>query len=113
MSVLGRARLGVMYGHGTREIVDLFLPDGVPKGLVVFVHGGFWRRTGGAPWSHLAPGAGARWHAWGRCRTKSFIPALICPPHAGTPRGVARSGERGCGNKGCGRGLAQRVVLAS
>jgi acetyl esterase/lipase len=56
MSVLGRARLGVMYGHGTREIVDLFLPDGVPKGLVVFVHGGFWRQTDGSLWSHLAQG---------------------------------------------------------
>ncbi|WP_416884069.1 alpha/beta hydrolase [Marivita sp.] len=57
MSVLGRARLGVMYGHGTREIVDLFLPDGVPKGLVVFVHGGFWRQTDGSLWSHLAQGS--------------------------------------------------------
>lgn len=57
MSVLGRARLGVMYGHGTREIVDLFLPDGVPKGLFVFVHGGFWRQTDGSLWSHYAQGA--------------------------------------------------------
>ena len=57
MSVLGRSRLGVMYGHGTREIVDLFLPDGFPKGIVVFVHGGFWRQTDGSLWSHFAQGA--------------------------------------------------------
>ncbi len=57
MSVLGRSRLGVMYGHGTREIVDLFLPDGTPKGIFVFVHGGYWRQGDGSMWSHLAQGA--------------------------------------------------------
>ncbi|MCK0151515.1 alpha/beta hydrolase [Marivita sp. S6314] len=56
MSVLGRARLGVMYGHGTREVVDIFLPDGPPKGVMVFVHGGFWRMFDGAAWSHFAQG---------------------------------------------------------
>lgn len=57
MSVQGRARLGVMYGHGTREVVDIFLPDGVPRGVMVFVHGGFWRMFDGALWSHFAQGA--------------------------------------------------------
>lgn len=57
MSVLGRARLGVMYGHGTREVVDLFQPDRVPKGTMVFVHGGYWRQTDGSLWSHFAQGA--------------------------------------------------------
>ncbi len=57
MSVLGRARLGVMYGHGPREIVDLFIPDGAPKGLFVFVHGGFWRMFDSSYWSHFAEGA--------------------------------------------------------
>lgn len=57
MSVLGRARLGVMYGHGPREIVDLFLPDGAPKGIFVFVHGGYWRQGDGSMWSHFAQGA--------------------------------------------------------
>ena len=60
MSVMGRARLGVMYGHGTREVVDVFQPDGTPKGLFVFVHGGYWRKFDGATWSHLAQGALAR-----------------------------------------------------
>lgn len=57
MSVLSRARLGVMYGHGTREVVDLFLPDCAPKGIFVFVHGGYWREGDGSLWSHFAQGA--------------------------------------------------------
>lgn len=57
LSVVGRARLGVMYGHGPREIVDVFLPGGVPKGVFVFVHGGFWRMFDGSYWSHFAQGA--------------------------------------------------------
>ena len=56
-AVMGRARLGVMYGHGTREIVDLFQPSGVAKGVMVFVHGGYWRRFDGSLWSHFARGA--------------------------------------------------------
>lgn len=35
---------------------DLFLPP-APKGLVVFIHGGFWMATGRDWWSHLAVGA--------------------------------------------------------
>ena len=32
--------LDVRYGTQEREVYDLFLPNGAPKGLVVFVHGG-------------------------------------------------------------------------
>ncbi|RMC35720.1 alpha/beta hydrolase [Paracoccus alkanivorans] len=39
---------------------DLFLPDTTPKGLAVFIHGGFWMRTSPAAWSHLAAGPLAR-----------------------------------------------------
>ncbi|SIS76012.1 alpha/beta hydrolase [Paracoccus saliphilus] len=35
---------------------DLFLPDTTPKGLAVFIHGGFWMKTSPATWSHLAAG---------------------------------------------------------
>lgn len=55
----GRARLGVMYGHGSRHQIDLFLPDGVPSGLAVFVHGGYWLKFDNSYWSHLAEGARA------------------------------------------------------
>ncbi|MGY9045872.1 MAG: alpha/beta hydrolase [Rhodobacterales bacterium] len=56
MAVPGRARLGVMYGHGTRQAMDLFLPDAPPAGLTVFVHGGYWRRFDRALFSHFASG---------------------------------------------------------
>lgn len=35
---------------------DLFLPEGTPRGLAIFIHGGFWMRTSPATWSHLAAG---------------------------------------------------------
>lgn len=60
LAAAGRARLGLMYGHGPREVLDLFLPDGVPVGLAVFVHGGYWLRFDRESWSHFAEGARAR-----------------------------------------------------
>lgn len=57
LSVAGRARLGLMYGHGSRQAMDLFLPDKPPKGLIVFVHGGYWKSFDRSSWSHLAEGA--------------------------------------------------------
>lgn len=55
----GQARLGISYGLSERQAFDLFLPDGPPEGLMIFVHGGFWRITDRAVWSHLAEGARA------------------------------------------------------
>lgn len=34
----------------------LFLPDGMPKGLAVFIHGGYWMKFDPSFWSHLAAG---------------------------------------------------------
>jgi acetyl esterase/lipase len=51
-----RARLDIPYGATARERFDLFLPDGMAQGLVVFVHGGYWRAFGKSDWSHLAGG---------------------------------------------------------
>jgi hypothetical protein len=59
----GRARLDLAYGERPRNRLDLFLPDGAPKGLVVFVHGGFWLRLDKSYWSHLAAGPLAHGHA--------------------------------------------------
>ena len=56
MTAAGRARLDIAYGDGARERFDLFLPDGGAQGLVVFVHGGYWRAFGKSDWSHLADG---------------------------------------------------------
>ena len=53
----GRARLDLGYGDKARNRFDLFLPEGRPTGLVVFVHGGFWMRLDKSYWSHLARGS--------------------------------------------------------
>jgi len=55
-----RARLGLAYGAGDRQALDLFLPDSAPRGLMVFVHGGYWIEGHRDLWSHLAAGATAR-----------------------------------------------------
>jgi acetyl esterase/lipase len=53
----GRARLDLVYGERPRNRFDLFLPEQAPKGLVVYVHGGYWVRFDKSYWSHLANGA--------------------------------------------------------
>jgi arylformamidase len=53
----GRAKLDLAYGDRPRNRFDLFLPVGDPKGLVVFIHGGYWMRFDQSYWSHLAKGA--------------------------------------------------------
>jgi arylformamidase len=52
----GRLREGVPYGPHPRQRFDLFLPESAPVGLVVFVHGGYWRAFDRGDWSHLAAG---------------------------------------------------------
>lgn len=63
MQAAGRAELDIAYGKGERNKLDLFLPEGEPQGLVVFVHGGYWKAFDKSIWSHLAAGALARGHA--------------------------------------------------
>jgi acetyl esterase/lipase len=58
-----RGRLGLPYGSNARQAFDLFLPETEPRGLFVFVHGGYWLRNDGSLWSHLAAGPLARGHA--------------------------------------------------
>ena len=53
----GRATLDISYGERPRNRFDLFAPEGRPKGLVVFVHGGFWKALDKSFWSHLARGS--------------------------------------------------------
>jgi len=55
-----RLREGLPYGPHPRQRFDLFLPEGAPRGLVVYVHGGYWRAYDRGDWSHLAGGALAR-----------------------------------------------------
>lgn len=51
-----RCELDLAYGAGARQKLDLFLPEGAPKGCVVFVHGGYWHLFDKAFFSHLAAG---------------------------------------------------------
>lgn len=44
------------YGPGPREGIDLFRPRGTARGVIVFVHGGYWRAFHRHDWSHLAAG---------------------------------------------------------
>ncbi len=55
-----RAELGLIHGPGARHRFDLFRPEGPARGLMVFVHGGYWLAFGRESWSHLAAGAIAR-----------------------------------------------------
>jgi len=49
--------IDLAYGAGEREKLDLFVPAGKPRGLFVFVHGGYWVALDKSKWSHLARGA--------------------------------------------------------
>ena len=60
LTAAGRAELGVSYGDKPRQHYDLFRPESEPKGLVVFVHGGYWKAQEIGNWSHFAGGALAR-----------------------------------------------------
>lgn len=55
-----RTTLNIPYGPGARQAFDLFHPEASPKGLLVFVHGGYWLACDRADYSHLAAGALAR-----------------------------------------------------
>ena len=55
-----RAELDLPYGPGARQRLDLFLPETTPRGVLVFVHGGYWHLFSKAHWSHLAAGPLAR-----------------------------------------------------
>ncbi len=51
-------QLDVTYGSGEREKLDLFFPqDSESKGLVMIVHGGYWKAFDKSAFSHLAKGA--------------------------------------------------------
>ena len=58
----GRTR----YGDDPSQYADLYRPTGTPRGVVVVVHGGFWRAqydaTLGAPLAEALAGQG--WAAW-------------------------------------------------
>lgn len=52
----GLADLDQPYGDSPRQRFDLFHTREAPKGLFVFVHGGYWLKFDKSTWSHLAAG---------------------------------------------------------
>lgn len=64
----------ISYGPDERHAFDLVLPEKQPKGLIVFVHGGFWMRLSKDYWTHYAKGARA--HGW----------AVAIPSYTLTPK---------------------------
>lgn len=85
-----RAQLALRYGPGARQRFDLFLPGmDAPRGLLVFVHGGYWMAGNRSGWSHLAAGAVAR--GWA-CAVPSYTLAPGCRIAAMTAE-IARAVE--------------------
>ena len=70
-----RITADIPYGTQERQKFDIIWPDDTPKGLAVFVHGGYWMRLEKANWSDLAEGA--RKHGWAVC-----IPSYTLTPQA-------------------------------
>jgi arylformamidase len=58
-----RAQLNLPYGAQMRQKLDLFLPHGPARGLMLFIHGGYWLAFDRTDFSHLAQGALARGYA--------------------------------------------------
>lgn len=53
----GRLIPDIAYADGARNHYDLILPEGMAKGTLVYVHGGYWKGLDKSFWSHLAQGA--------------------------------------------------------
>lgn len=67
--------LDIAYGDHPRQHLDLFWPETTPKGLAVFVHGGYWLKFDKSSWSHLAEGARAK--GWAVA-----LPSYVLAPEA-------------------------------
>ena len=56
-------RLDLRYGPGSKETLDLFLPEGRARGTFLFWHGGYWRAFDKSDFSFVATPFVARGHA--------------------------------------------------
>jgi acetyl esterase/lipase len=80
----------IPYGPHDCERLHLFRPEGTPRGLVLLVHGGYWRAFSREDFSHLAAGPLAL--GWAVA-----IPSYVLCPEAtvgGIVRAVARALDR-------------------
>lgn len=72
----GRLKADISYGPHVRNRLDLFMPEGQPKGLAVIVHGGYWMLFGRETFSYLAAGPVAAGFA-------VAMPSYVLCPEAG------------------------------
>ncbi|MBV2143269.1 alpha/beta hydrolase [Falsochrobactrum sp. TDYN1] len=79
MEAQGRFISDVRYGTRERNVLDIVTPEGAPRGLVVFIHGGYWRRFDKSFFAHMARGPVAHGYA------------VALPSHTPCPK--ARVGE--------------------
>ena len=79
-------KLDLAYGDHPRERLDLFLPEARPRGLAVFVHGGYWRAFDKSSWSDLAEGA--LYRGWAVA-----MPSYTLAPEATIPHMTAQIGR--------------------
>lgn len=70
-----RAQINLPYGPTDRHRFDLYRPEGPPKGVLVFIHGGYWMAFTHQTWSHFAAGPLAR--GWAVA-----MPSYTLAPHA-------------------------------
>ncbi|WP_247869148.1 alpha/beta hydrolase [Ahrensia sp. 13_GOM-1096m] len=70
-----RIDIDIAYGTHPRAKFDLVWPDETPKGLAIFIHGGFWMRLNKSHWTHYAEGARA--NGWAVC-----LPSYTLAPEA-------------------------------
>lgn len=75
MKAKRRLDTDIKYGEHAREVFDLVWPDITPRGLMVFVHGGYWIKLDKSYWTDLAEGARA--NGWVVC-----LPSYTLAPHA-------------------------------
>ncbi len=84
-----RLDIDLSYGTNPRERFDLVWPEAAPKGLAVFVHGGYWMRFDKSTWTDLAEGARA--NGWAIC-----LPSYTLAPSARIAEMTAQIGAAIC-----------------
>lgn len=97
MQAAGRARLDAPYGDHPRQRYDLFLPENQPKGLAVFVHGGYWMAFDKSTWSHLGRGALAAGFAVALPSYRLAPEATLCEIAEDVARAIARVADEVAG----------------
>jgi acetyl esterase/lipase len=117
LSARKRAEIDLAYGDNPRQRLDLFHPEGQAQGLVVFVHGGYWKALSKDVWSHLARGAVERGFAVAMPSYRLAPEARLVSIAADVAQAIAFAAERVEGpvrlvGHSAGGHLAARMIAA-